>query len=59
MKDADKDKVTAERERKKKVKTGKGIKGKDLQEKGFRPIISDRRHPGHEKVCGGAYLQEG
>ena len=36
-----------------------GIKGKDLQEKGLGPIVIDRRHSGHEKVCCRAYLQEG
>ena len=31
MKDSDKEKITAERERKKKARTGKGLKGKKLQ----------------------------
>ena len=85
MKDVDKEKVTAERERKKKNRTGKGSKGKtykrkvsdlsslteDIQamkrsvaeliskEKGLGPIVIDRRHSGHEKVCRRDYLQEG
>ena len=59
MKDADKEKVTAERERKKKKQSWQGVKGKDLQEKGLGPIVIDRRHSGHEKVCRRAYLQDG
>ena len=43
----------------KESKKRKRTKGQDLQEEGLGPIVIDRRHSGHEKVCRRAYLQEG
>ena len=50
MKDSAKEKITAERECKKKARTGKGSKGKKLHSEGCGHNIPDRGHTGHEKV---------
>ena len=50
MKDSDKEKITADRERKKKARNGKGSTSKTLQVEVLGYDVPDRGHPGHQKV---------
>ena len=59
MKDSDKEKITAERERKKKARTGKDPKGKNYKRKVVDITSLTEDIQAMKKVCCRAHLQEG